>query len=73
MQEVPRREKRPPDWYEVFDDKEKLKGFVWMFDGRWHVRIDEHDIEHFSTQSEAFNRAHEFVFGHPGSWLLKAK
>ena len=59
--------------YEVLDDKEKLRGFVWMFDGWWHVRIDEHDTEHFSTQSEALNRAHDFVFGHPDSWFLKAK
>lgn len=52
--------------YEVFDDGEKLRGFVWMFDGGWHVRVDDHAAEHFSTLPEATNRAHDLVFGHPG-------
>lgn len=39
--------------YEVIDDRQKLRGFVWKYEGAWVVRIDDRQAQNRNTFNQA--------------------
>lgn len=47
--------------FEILDEQKKLRGFLWFFEGWWHVRVDDGDAQHLKTYDEAAALAHQLV------------
>ena len=53
--------------YEILDDQERCRGFIWKFKRTWVVRVDDRPAQHLDSYAKAVALSREFITGEPAA------